>query len=79
MTDTTCYAITCGEYSDYGVCAVFTTKAAAEAALPAYLDDPDSLDDPGSNYYGIEEFPLEHAGWRSGPSAWQRSAVRLPF
>jgi hypothetical protein len=53
MTDTTCYAIACGEYSDYGVCAVFTTKAAAEAALPAYLDDS------GRHYCRIEEFPLD--------------------
>ena len=33
---TTCYAITRGEYSDYTVLAVFTTRELAEAELPKY-------------------------------------------
>ena len=31
-----CYAISTGEYSDYRVCAIFTTREKAEAAKPAY-------------------------------------------
>jgi hypothetical protein len=43
----TCYAITVGEYSGYGVIAVFTTRELAEAELPRYPDAD------------IEEFPLD--------------------
>lgn len=35
-TNTTCWAITSGEYSGYEILAVFTTRKAAEASLPAY-------------------------------------------
>jgi hypothetical protein len=43
----TCYAITEGEYSDYRVIAIFTTRKLAEAELTRYR----SAD--------IEEFPLD--------------------
>ena len=45
---TTCYAISSGEYSDYQVHAIFTTKEKAEAALPLYGRDSE-----------IEDFPLD--------------------
>ena len=45
---TVCYSISSGEYSDYGVCAIFTTKEKAEAELFKY----------GSEAF-IEEFPLD--------------------
>ena len=47
---TVCYAIASGEYSDYRVHAIFTTKEKAEAALPLY----------GRNAE-IEDFPLDPA------------------
>ena len=43
-----CYAISKGEYSDYRVCAIFTTREKAEAALGAYGVDAE-----------IEEFRLD--------------------
>jgi hypothetical protein len=46
-----CYAITTGEYSDYRVAAVFTTKELAEQELPRYTD--------AYNDSRIEEFPLD--------------------
>jgi len=45
---TVCYAITSGEYSDYQVHAIFTTKEKAKAALPLY----------GRNAE-MEDFPLD--------------------
>ena len=52
-----CYAISTGEYSDYRVCAIFTTPEKAEAALGAYGADA-----------GIEEFRLDPAipEWSAG-------------
>ena len=44
----TCYAITEGEYSDYRVLAVFSTKELAEKELPKYGGDAE-----------IEEFPFD--------------------
>ena len=49
---TTCYAITRGEYSDYTVLAVFTTRELAEAELPKYHDGKHDLAQ-------IEELPLD--------------------
>jgi hypothetical protein len=43
-----CYAISTGEYSDYQVCAIFTTREKAEAAKDAYGADAE-----------IEEFRLD--------------------
>jgi len=37
----TAYLITKGRYSDYRVCAVFSTRQLAEAALPAYREQSD--------------------------------------
>ena len=37
----TAYLITKGNYSDYRVCAVFSTRQLAEAALPAYKEQSD--------------------------------------
>jgi len=45
---TVCYAIALGEYSDYRVCAIFTTKEKAEAELFKY----------GSEAF-VEAFPLD--------------------
>lgn len=45
---TVCYAIASGEYSDYRVCAIFTTKEKAEAELHKY----------GSEAF-VEAFPLD--------------------
>ena len=43
-----CYAISTGEYSDYRVCAIFTTREKAEAAKHSYGVDA-----------GIQEFRLD--------------------
>jgi len=43
-----CYAISTGEYSDYEVCAIFTTREKAEAAKDAYGVDAE-----------IQEFRLD--------------------
>ena len=52
-----CYAISKGEYSDYRICAIFTTRKKAEAALDAYGVDAE-----------IEEFRLNPAipEWSAG-------------
>jgi len=52
-----CYAISTGEYSDYRVCAIFTTPEKAEAAKDAYGADAE-----------IEEFRLDPAipEWSAG-------------
>lgn len=53
------YLLTCGEYSDYGVVAVFDSRELAEAAMDGKSED-----------YRIEEYPLNpglaeyHAGRR---------------
>jgi len=52
MTTTTCYAITHGEYSDYSVLAVYTTKKLAEAELPKYHSGE-------HDQAQIEELPLD--------------------
>ena len=49
---TTIYAVSSGSYSDYRVCALFSTKALAEKYMEANVDSWDSYND-------IEEYQLD--------------------
>lgn len=58
------YLVTSGEYSDYGVDAVFTTRKKAQ-------DYIDSLGDDSNSYYDIELYDLDPQ------SLMQREGVRI--
>jgi len=47
----TCYAITSGEYSDFSIHAIYTSRELAKAELPKYRAE-------GRDHHGIMELPL---------------------
>lgn len=64
----TVWAVSSGQYSDYGVCAVFSTKEAAET----YAARHNALMGRASKYdeYFVEDFPLNPEAPPEGKLSW---------